>query len=65
MKVRDLIAKLRKLPPDADVYVDSSSDYPETAVVEDARLWKDYPESWKESRHYGWSQPDDEDVFLW
>ena len=65
MKVKDLIAKLQKLPRNADVYIDCSSDYAETRTIGEARCWKDYPEDFREGRRYGWSTPGDMDVFLW
>lgn len=65
MKVRDLIAKLRKLPPDAEIYVDCSSDFPETKTIDEARCWKDYHEDFREGRNYDWTTPSDNDVFLW
>ena len=64
MKVKELIAKLQKLPMDAEVYVDASTDYPEAGTLAEAKCWKDYSPSFRERRCYGWSAPDLDDVFL-
>lgn len=62
MKVRELIANLIMMPPDADVYVDCSCDYPECCKITACDQWKDIAE--EDHRNYGWSSPRDEDVFL-
>lgn len=50
------------MPPDADVYVDCSCDYPECCKITACDQWKDIAE--EDHRNYGWSSPRDEDVFL-
>ena len=62
MTVRELISTLILMPQDAQVYVDCSVDYPECGKISSCQQWKDMEQSFRE--RYGWSQPEDDDVFL-
>ena len=61
MTVRELIANLIMMPPEAKVYVDCSTDYPECCEISTCKQWSEID---KNHHNYGWSTPDDEDVFL-